>query len=144
MTHSNQLKFRKYQKGRAKGTNTTSQVHFGEFGLKCLQSCRITEKQLQAAEVAIKRHVKKMGKLWFRVFCDLPVTSKPIEVRMGKGKGSVDYWACRVQKGKLLIELSGVSYELAKKAFSSGASKLPIATVMVSKPKPKQNHLLHS
>lgn len=139
MAHSNQLKFRKYQKGRAKGINTRSKIHFGEFGLKCMESSRITEKQLQAAEVAVKRHIKKIGKLWLRVFCDLPVTSKPVEVRMGKGKGSVDYWACRVQKGKLLMEISGVSYELAKKAFTSGASKLPVQTKIVFKEKPKHH-----
>lgn len=135
MSHSNNSKYRKYQKGRNRGVDPRSAVNFGDFGLKSLESARISEKQLMAIETVIKRHIKKLGTVWTRVFCDLPVSSKPVEVRMGKGKGSIDYWAARVKKGKILIELGGVSYEIAKKAFTLAASKLPIKTVMVEKEK---------
>lgn len=135
MVHSNNLKYRKYQKGRNKGIDTRSKVCFGDFGLKSLECARITEKQLLAIESVVKRQVKKLGKVWTRIFCDLPVSSKPVEVRMGKGKGSIDHWVARIKKGKILIELGGVSPEIAKRAFLLASSKLPIKTVMVYKEK---------
>lgn len=138
MVHSNQLKYRKYQKGRSRGIDHRSDVSFGDFGLKSLECRRISEKQLMASEAVLKKQIKKLGTLWTRVFCDLPVTSKPVEVRMGKGKGSIDHWVTRVKKGKILFEIGGVSPELAKRAFAQAAFKLPVKTMMVFKQKQKE------
>ena len=126
-------KYRKYQKGRAKGIDTRSAVHFGTYGIRALAPSRITEKQIEACRVAITRKVKRVGKVWIRIFPDIPVSSKPTEVRMGKGKGAIDYWMCRVKEGKIMFEIDGVSYELAKKALDLGASKLPIPTAFICK-----------
>jgi large subunit ribosomal protein L16 len=136
MVHSKRTKYRKYQKGRVKGVDTRSEVHFGSYGLKALVGSRITEKQIEACRVAITRKIKKIGRLWIRIFSDIPVSAKPTEVRMGKGKGAIDHWVCRVKAGKVMFEIDGVSSELAKKALTLGASKLPIPTVFVSKEKP--------
>lgn len=133
MIHSKRTKYRKYQKGRADGVDTRSSVHFGTYGLKALSPSRITEKQIEACRVAITRKVKKLGKIWIRIFPDIPVSAKPAEVRMGKGKGAIDHWICRVKSGKVMFEIDGVSLELAKKAFELGASKLPIPTKVVVK-----------
>lgn len=136
MVHSKRTKYRKYQKGRAKGVDPRSDVHFGSYGLKALEATRITEKQLEACRVAITRKIKKIGRIWIRIHPDIPVSAKPTEVRMGKGKGAIDYWMCRVKAGKVMFEIDGVSSELAKKALTLGASKLPIATAFITKEKP--------
>ena len=133
MIHSKKTKYRKYQKGRAKGVDTRADVHFGTYGIKALIASRITEKQLEACRVAITRKIKKVGKIWTRVYPDIPVSAKPTEVRMGKGKGAIDHWMCRVKAGKIIFEIDGVSTELAKRALMLGASKLPIHTAIVTK-----------
>lgn len=128
-------KYKKAFKGRLKGEETRgTTVSFGRYGLKALEPARITSRQIEATRRAISRKMKRLGTLWIRIFPDLPVTSKPTEVRMGKGKGSVDYWAARVKPGRILFELEGISLDLAKEAFSSGSSKLPIRTIFVKRP----------
>nr|YP_007890663.1 ribosomal protein L16 [Jakoba bahamiensis]AGH24157.1 ribosomal protein L16 [Jakoba bahamiensis] len=126
-------KYRKYQKGRIKGIDLRSYVSFGEYGLQALSSYRLTERQIEACRVAITRKIRKIGKVWVRVFSDIPVTAKPTEVRMGKGKGSIDHWIVRIKPGKILFEVSGVPYEMAKRALELGAYKLPIPTKVISK-----------
>lgn len=133
MVHPKRTKYRKCQKGRVKGIDPRSSIDFGIYGLQTAVPCRLTEKQIEACRVAITRKIKRIGHIWIRVFPDIPVSSKPTEVRMGKGKGAVDYWMCRVKAGKILFEIDGVSLEMAKKALSLGASKLPIRTIFVSK-----------
>jgi large subunit ribosomal protein L16 len=133
MLNPKQTKFKKAHKGTIKGLETKSnKVVFGKYGLKSVGYGRITARQIEATRVAIVRKVKKVShKLWIRIFPDIPVTKKPAEVRMGKGKGPVEYWACRVKPGKMLFELSDINIELAKEAFKSGSSKLPILTKFV-------------
>jgi large subunit ribosomal protein L16 len=127
-------KFRKAFKGRIHGNaKGGSSLNFGQHGLKAIEPERITARQIEAARRAITRHVRRVGRLWIRVFPDLPVTSKPAEVRMGKGKGSVDYWACRVKPGRVLFEIDGVSEELAREAFARAAAKLPVKTKFVTR-----------
>jgi large subunit ribosomal protein L16 len=127
-------KYRKAFKGRIHGNaKGGSSLNFGQHGLKALEPERITARQIEAARRAISRHVKRVGRVWIRVFPDLPVTSKPAEVRMGKGKGSVDYWACRVKPGRILFEIDGVSEELAREAFARAAAKLPVKTKFVTR-----------
>jgi len=133
MVHSKRTKYRKYQKWHAKGKNPPSPVHFGTYALKTLTAARITEKQIEDCRVAITRKIKKLGRIWIRIFADIPVSGKPAEVRMGKGKGAIKHWMCRVKSGKVLFEIDGVSIELAKKALELGASKLPIPTMFVMK-----------
>ena len=122
-------KFRKAFKGRihgnAKGGTT---LNFGSYGLKAMEPERITARQIEAARRAITRHMKRQGRVWIRIFPDTPVTGKPVEVRMGKGKGSVDYWACKVKPGRIMFEIDGVSEEIAREALRLGAMKLPIKT----------------
>lgn len=125
-------KYRKQFKGRIHGNATSgTSVSYGLYGLKALEPARITSRQIEAARRAITRHMRRVGKVWIRIFPDVPVSSKPAEVRMGSGKGSVDYWACRVKPGRVMFELDGVSEELAQQAFSLAAAKLPIATKFV-------------
>lgn len=132
-------KYKKAFKGRLKGQETRgTTISFGEYGLKAVEPARVTSRQIEATRRAISRKMKRIGKLWIRVFPDLPVTSKPTEVRMGKGKGSVDYWAARIRPGRILFELDGISLDLAKEAFSSGSNKLPIKTIFVQKEKMKK------
>lgn len=127
-------KFRKAFKGRIHGNaKGGSSLNFGQHGLKALEPERITARQIEAARRAITRHVKRVGRLWIRIFPDVPVTSKPAEVRMGKGKGSVDYWACRVKPGRILFEIDGVNEDLAREAFARGAAKLPVKTKFVTR-----------
>lgn len=127
-------KYRKAFKGRIHGNaKGGSSLNFGQHGLKALEPERITARQIEAARRAISRHVKRVGRVWIRIFPDLPVTSKPAEVRMGKGKGSVDYWACRVKPGRILFEIDGVSEELAREAFARAAAKLPVKTKFVTR-----------
>ena len=127
-------KYRKQQKGRihgmAKGGTT---LNFGSFGLKAEQAGRISSRQIEAARRAITRHLKRSGRMWIRIFPDVPVTKKPVEVRMGKGKGVPESWICRVKPGRVMFEVDGVQAFLAKEAFRRGADKLPIRTRFVAR-----------
>jgi large subunit ribosomal protein L16 len=122
------------QKGRNRGlAERGSKVSFGEFGLKATSRGRITSRQIEAARRTITRTVKRGGKLYIRVFPDKPVTKKPLEVRMGKGKGGVEYWVAQVQPGRMLYEIEGVSEELAREAFQLASAKLPVATTFTKR-----------
>lgn len=134
MLSPKRTKYRKAHKGRIHGTakgGTT--LAFGAFGLKAVEPERITARQIEAARRAITRHMKRVGKVWIRVFPDVPVSRKPAEVRMGSGKGSPEYWVCRVHPGRILFELDGVSKELAQEAFTLAAAKLPVKTRIISR-----------
>ena len=132
MLQPKRTKFRKMHKGRNRGLSSRgSRVNFGEFGLKATGRGRVTARQIESARRAISRHIKRGGKIWIRVFPDKPITKKPLEVRMGKGKGNVEYWVSLVQPGRILFELEGVSEQLAREAFELAAAKLPIATTFV-------------
>ena len=134
MLQPKKTKYRKQHKGRIHGnTKGGATLNFGTYGLKALQPERVTARQIEASRRAITRHMKRVGRLWIRIFPDLPVTSKPAEVRMGKGKGSVDYWAARVAPGRILFELDGVTEEMARGAFERAAAKLPIKTKFVKR-----------
>lgn len=134
MLQPKRTKFRKVQKGRNRGLSQRgSKVSFGEFGLKSIGRGRITARQIEAARRAMTRHVKRGGKIWIRVFPDKPITNKPLEVRMGKGKGAVEYWVAQIQPGKVLYEMEGVSEELAREAFALAAAKLPVKTTFVKR-----------
>lgn len=126
------LKFRKRQKGRIKGmAQRGNTVSFGEVGLKCLEHGKLTSQQIEAARIAISRHVKRGGKLWIRIFPDIPITAKPAEVRQGKGKGAPVGWVAPVQPGRVMYELAGVDLEVAKEALTRAAHKLPVKTAIV-------------
>jgi len=134
MLQPKRTKFRKQQKGRNRGLATTgNRVSFGEFAIKAVDRGQITARQIEAARRAITRHVKRGGKLWIRVFPDVPITKKPIEVRMGKGKGNVEYWVAKIQPGRVLYEIEGVSEEVAREAFRRAAAKLPVKTTFVTR-----------
>lgn len=134
MLQPKKTKFRKAFKGRLHGNaKGGTDLNFGSFGLKALEPERVTARQIEAARRAIQRHLRRQGRLWIRVFPDLPVSKKPAEVRQGKGKGSIEYWAARVKPGKILFELDGVSGELAAGAFERAAMKLPIKTKVVAR-----------
>ena len=134
MLQPNRRKYRKEQKGRNKGVATNgAKVSFGEFGLKAVGRGRLTARQIEAARRAISRYVRRGGKIWIRVFPDVPITQKPLEVRMGSGKGNVEYWVAKIQPGKVLYEIEGVSEELAREALALAAAKLPIPTVFVKR-----------
>jgi len=125
-------KFRKMFKGKNRGlAQNGNKVSFGEYGLKATERGRVSARQIEAARRAMTRKVKRNGKIWIRVFPDVPISSKPLEVRMGKGKGNVDYWCSKVQPGTVLYEMEGVSEELAREAFRLAANKLPIKTTFV-------------
>lgn len=127
-------KYRKAFKGRIHGdAKAGTTVSFGSYGLKALEPARITARQIEAARRAITRHIRRVGRVWIRVFPDVPVSTKPAEVRMGSGKGSPEYWVCRVKPGKILFELEGVLPEVAEKAFQLASAKLPIATRFVKR-----------
>lgn len=129
MLQPKRTKFRKQHTGRNNGTALRgSSVSFGEYGLKSISRGRMTARQIEAARRAISRHVKRGGKIWIRVFPDKPITKKPLEVRMGKGKGSVEYWVAQIKPGTMLFEIEGVSEELAREAFGLAAAKLPVKT----------------
>lgn len=133
MLSPKRTKYRKYQKGRIGGVQSTGGVlHFGEHGIMALEPARITARQIEACRIAISRRMRRLGKLWICIYPDIAVTSKPAEVRMGKGKGSIDYWMCRVKSGKILFEINGISPELARSALEAGSSKLPIPTKCIS------------
>jgi large subunit ribosomal protein L16 len=134
MLQPKRTKFRKQQKGRNRGLALRgSKVSFGEYALKATDRGRMTSRQIEAARRTITRHVKRGGKLWIRVFPDVPITKKPIEVRQGKGKGNVEYWIAQIQPGRVLYEIEGVSEEVAREAFKLAAAKLPFRTAFVSR-----------
>ncbi|MDA8113777.1 MAG: 50S ribosomal protein L16 [Acidithiobacillus sp.] len=134
MLQPKRTKFRKQHKGRNRGIATRgNKVSFGEFGLKAVGRGRITARQLEAARRAISRHVKRGGRIWIRIFPDKPISKKPAEVRMGKGKGNPEYWVALIQPGKVLYEMEGVTEEVAREAFALGAAKLPVQTIFVSR-----------
>ena len=134
MLQPKRTKFRKCQKGRNRGlAQRGSKVSFGEYALKATGRGRITARQIEAARRAMTRHVKRGGKIWIRIFPDKPVTQKPLEVRMGKGKGNVEYWVAQIKPGKVLYEMEGVSEELAREAFDLAARKLPVRTSFVKR-----------
>jgi len=134
MLQPKRLKYRKVMKGRNRGlAQRGSKVSFGEFALKATGRGRITARQIEAARRTMTRHVQRGGKIWSRVFPDKPITTKPLEVRMGKGKGSVEYWVAQIQPGKVLFEMSGVPEELAAEAFALAAAKLPVSTTFVKR-----------
>jgi large subunit ribosomal protein L16 len=134
MLQPKRTKFRKTQKGRNRGlAQRGSKVSFGEYGLKSTDRGRMTARQIEAARRTITRHVKRGGKLWIRVFPDVPITKKPIEVRQGKGKGNVEYWIAQIQPGRMLYEIEGVSEEVAREAFKLAAAKLPFKTSFVTR-----------
>jgi len=127
MLQPKKTKFRKAFKGRIKGdAKGGTDLNFGSYGLKALEPERVTARQIEAARRAITRHIKRQGRLWIRVFPDVPVSKKPAEVRQGKGKGSIEYWAARVKPGTLLFEIAGVPEDLAKQAFARIANKMPV------------------
>ena len=134
MLQPKRTKFRKTHKGRNRGlANSGNEVSFGTFGLKATSRGQLTARQIEAARRAMTRHVKRQGKIWIRVFPDKPITEKPLEVRMGNGKGNVEYWVAEIQPGKILYEIEGVSEELAREAFTLAAAKLPVKTTIVSR-----------
>lgn len=134
MLQPKRTKFRKQHKGRNRGLALRgSRVSFGEYGLKAIGRGRLTARQIESARRAMTRHVKRGGKVWIRVFPDKPITKKPLEVRQGKGKGSVEYWVALVQPGRVLYEMEGVSEDIAREAFALAAAKLPIQTSFVKR-----------
>jgi large subunit ribosomal protein L16 len=134
MLQPKRTKFRKMFKGRNRGlAQNGNKVSFGEYGLKATARGRVTARQIEAARRAMTRHIKRGGKIWIRVFPDTPISTKPLEVRMGKGKGNVDYWVAKVQPGSVLYEMEGVSEEIAREAFQLAAAKLPIKTTFVTR-----------
>lgn len=134
MLQPKRTKFRKMFKGKNRGlAQNGNRVSFGDFGLKAAERGRLTARQIEAARRAMTRHIKRGGKIWIRVFPDVPISSKPLEVRMGKGKGNVDYWVSKVQPGSVLYEIEGVTEELAREAFKLAAAKLPIKTTFVAR-----------
>jgi len=134
MLQPRQTKFRKMHKGRNRGlAQNGNQVSFGEFGMKATTRGRVTARQIESARRAMTRYIKRGGKIWIRLFPDKPISKKPLEVRMGKGKGNVEYWVSLVQPGKMLYEMSGVSEEVAREAFRLASAKLPVKTTFVKK-----------
>ena len=134
MLQPKRTKFRKAHKGRIHGkAKAGTNLDFGAYGLKATEPGRVTARQIEAARRAVTRHMKRLGRIWIRVFPDVPVSKKPAEVRQGKGKGSIEYWAARVKPGRILFELDGVPGPLAAEAFSRAAMKLPIKTKVVAR-----------
>ena len=134
MMSPKRTKYRKAHKGRIKGKSKgATALNFGSFGLKAVEPERVTARQIEAARRAITRHLKRSGRLWIRVFPDVPVSSKPAEVRMGSGKGAPEFWVCRVKPGRILFEVDGVPRDLAVRAFELAAAKLPIKTRFVAR-----------
>jgi large subunit ribosomal protein L16 len=134
MLQPKRTKFRKMHKGRIRGVAKGGfELNFGSHGLKAQEPERVTSRQIEAARRAMTRHMKRAGRVWIRVFPDVPVSAKPTEVRMGKGKGSIDYWAARVKPGRIMFEIDGVSDEVAREALRLAAMKLPIKTRVVTR-----------
>jgi len=135
MLQPKRTKYRKQQKGRIKGlAYKGSKISFGSFGLKSLDTAMITNRQLESARIAMTRHMKREGNVWIRIFPDKPITAKPLEVRMGKGKGALDHWVAVVKPGRIMFELDGVTEEVAREALRLAAQKLPVATRTVIRP----------
>ncbi len=134
MLQPKKTKFRKQMKGSNRGlAHTGNRVSFGEFGLRATDRGRITARQIEAARRAMTRHLKRGGRVWIRIFPDKPITRKPLEVRMGKGKGSVEYWVAQIQPGRMLYEIEGVPEDIAREAFKLAAAKLPLQTSFVTR-----------
>jgi large subunit ribosomal protein L16 len=134
MLQPSRTKFRKQHKGRIKGAATSgATLSFGQFGLKAMEPDRVTARQIEAARRAMTRHMKRAGRVWIRVFPDVPVSKKPLEVRMGSGKGAPEYWVVRIKPGRILFEIDGVSNVIAKEALTLAAAKLPIKTRFVER-----------
>ncbi len=135
MLQPKRTKFRKQHKGRIHGVaKGGTDLNFGAFGLKALEPERITARQIEAARRAITRHMKRAGRVWIRIFPDVPVSKKPTEVRMGKGKGAPEFWAARVKPGRIMFEIDGVPGDVAREALRLGAAKLPVKTRFVTRP----------
>ena len=134
MLQPKKTKYRKQQKGKLRGFATSgAKVSFGEFGLKAITRGRVTARQIEAARRAMTRYIKRGGKIWIRIFPDVPITKKPVEVRMGKGKGNVEYWVAKITPGKVLYEMEGVTEEVAREAFRLAAAKLPVITTFITR-----------
>ncbi len=134
MLSPKRTKYRKAHKGRLHGNaKGGTELNFGAYGLKAMTPGRITSRQIEAVRRAITRHLKRAGRVWIRIFPDVPVSTKPAEVRMGKGKGSPEYWMCRVKPGRVMFEVDGVSHDLAKAAIALGAAKLPLESRFITR-----------
>ena len=134
MLQPNRTKFRKAHKGRIHGSATSGTfLTFGQYGLKALEPERVTARQIEAARRAMTRHMKRAGRVWIRIFPDVPVSKKPIEVRMGKGKGPPEFWVCRIKPGRILFEIDGVPVQVAREALDLAAAKLPIKTRFIER-----------
>jgi len=134
MLQPKRTKFRKAHKGRIKGIATSAaELSFGQFGLKAMEPDRVTARQIEAARRALTRHMKRAGRVWIRMFPDVPVSKKPLEVRMGSGKGNVEYWVARVLPGKVLFEIEGMSETIAREAFRLASAKLSVSTAFVKR-----------
>ena len=134
MLQPKRTKFRKAFKGRIHGTSKAgTELSFGQYGLKALEPDRVTARQIEAARRALTRHMKRAGRVWIRVYPDVPVSKKPIEVRMGKGKGTPEFWVCRVKPGRIMFEVDGIPLQVAKEALTLAAAKLPIKTRFVER-----------
>ena len=134
MLQPKKTKFRKAHKGRIRGASKGgTELNFGQFGLKAMEPDRITARQIESARRAITRSMKRAGRVWIRIFPDVPVSQKPAEVRMGSGKGSPEFWVCRVKPGRIMFEIDGVAPELAREALTLGAAKLPIKTKFITR-----------
>ena len=135
MLQPKKTKYRKAHKGRIRGkAKGGTTLNFGSYGLKALTAERVTSRQIEAARRAITRHMKRAGKVWIRIFPDVPVSKKPTEVRMGKGKGTPEYWAARVKPGRIMFEIDGVPSDIAHTALNLGSSKLPLQTKIIKRP----------
>ena len=140
MLQPKKTKYRKAHKGRIRGkAKGGTTLNFGSYGLKALTAERVTSRQIEAARRAIPRHMKRAGKVWIRIFPDVPVSKKPTEVRMGKGKGTPEYWAARVKPGRVMFEIDGVSSDIAHTALNLGSSKLPLQTKIITRPGENNN-----
>jgi len=134
MLQPNRTKFRKAHKGRIHGiAKAGTELNFGQYGLKALEPDRVTARQIEAARRAMTRHMKRAGRVWIRIFPDVPVSKKPIEVRMGKGKGTPELWVCRIKPGRVLFEIDGVPVQIAREALDLAAAKLPIKTRFIER-----------
>ncbi len=134
MLQPTRSKFRKAHKGRIHGyASRANLINYGAFALKAMSPDRVIGKQIEAARVALTRHMKRQGRVWSRIFPNIPVSKKPVEVRMGKGKGSPEFWACRVKPGRILFEVDGVSEQIAKEALYKASAKLPIKTKFIKR-----------
>ena len=135
MLQPKKSKYRKAHRGRIKGkAKAGTSLNFGSYGLKALTAERITSRQIEAARRAITRHMKRSGRVWIRIFPDVPVSKKPVEVRMGKGKGTPEFWAARVKPGRIMFEIDGVPKDIALAALDLGSSKLPVQTKIITRP----------